>query len=96
MMLDPIPEPPLTSLPNILIPKRRALPSWLYGRPVLLAYVALALGSLGLAIYLANVDSKWATPVWATAGFFSVSVVIMLWSIRKPSVPDNPRIPTPD
>lgn len=96
MMLDPIPEPPLTSLPHILIPKRWTLPSWLYGLPILLVYVALALGSLTVALYLTNVDSEWATPTWATAGFFSVSVIIMLWSIRKPSVPDVPRSRTPD
>ena len=90
MMLDPIPQPPLTSLPNILFPRRRTLPSWLYSRTVLFAYVVLALGSVGCAIYLSNSDSIWATPLWATAGFFSVSVVIMLWSIRKPSLPDDP------
>ena len=95
-MLDPVPEPLLMSLPNILIPRRRAFPSWLYSRAVLLVYVALALGSVGCAIYLSNADSKWATPLWATAGFFSVSVVIMLWSIRKPSLPHDPISRTAD
>ena len=47
MMLDPIPQPPLTSLPNILFPRRRTLPSWLYSRTVLFAYVVLALGMVG-------------------------------------------------